>query len=51
MNLLQLRERIEKCKKIWTYSPGSVNNIFQIYENEGKDYQGNALLYTIIKSN
>lgn len=51
MNLLELKERIEKRKKICTYSPGSVNNIFQIYENEGKDYQGNPLLYTLIKNN
>lgn len=43
MNLLEHFEKIQK-KFRPSGPPGSVENIFQIYEHTGKDHEGNTIV-------
>ena len=45
MDLLTQWERIQKRKTVSTHTPGSVYNVFQIYENEGLDHLGNPITW------
>ncbi len=45
MDLIKQWELIQKKVSITTHQPGSIYNIFQINDKDGKDYLGNPITY------
>tara|TARA_B100000900_G_C20480354_1_gene675164 strand:+ start:925 stop:1107 length:183 start_codon:yes stop_codon:yes gene_type:complete len=45
MDLVQQFETIKNRKPVSTHPPGSIRNVFQIYEKEGLDHLGNPITW------
>lgn len=49
MDLIKQWEIIKKKKRVGSYPPGYVFNIFEINDKNGKDYLGNPVSYVKVE--